>query len=545
MSKLFITILSLVLLLLSCKQHNEGKITHHILYFEKKREITIPIQEPVNFPLINQIAKINGEKVLITYFLSGDKLYFININNKQVFHTISLLPDNPLRGFEYINKDSIFLFYQNQNIPQNHYLDSNLFVLCDFNGVIKHRYKFYTATSDTIFPDISFSSIKKTGNKIFFFNSYLTAPFGTLTFMKNEDKEYPLAYLNLENDSFYISKKLFYPFIKEGVYYADAAPSYFYTLSGDSLPIVRFYYTSSVFKWDYNHDSIYQYNLKSFLVDTIYPMSKPSYYLDNATPALYLNIIYDSFREYYYSKVVFPSEKYGKTYWSIIVADKNLNYLGEIFMPKFDITTIDYDGNLVNVDLGETPNSLKVTFFNIKKEKGDFNTYIKQAKETLKKASENISNRLCNYAVSNQLKDSLSFALYIKKNGIWQNKKIVVVTLFSDDGCYSCREEVLNFISYNRILFDKYGLKLLISGDKKTIDELINEFNLSGYRYLYLDTLQDLSRFDWGGAKNPCLTVLDSSGTVIQDSVFAPSDIVPGMLHAIAKALKLNIKKQN
>ena len=127
-----------LLFLLSCEQHQIKK--ESVFQLKKKKTIHLPLANPSKSYVASfQYTVIDGIETMIVYLIDK-KLTFYDLKKKKIYHTIDL-SWKMLRSFNYLNKDSILLLYYNQ-YNENGYIDSNLFILKDYNGTTIKQYHF-------------------------------------------------------------------------------------------------------------------------------------------------------------------------------------------------------------------------------------------------------------------------------------------------------------------------------------------------------------------------------------------------------------------
>lgn len=343
-----------------------NKDTNQMYNFEKEEVIEIPKSNiQLNdwvFSLFNYCNVDNIETIIV--YTDDNKLAFFNISTKALYHEIQLMKDRPLHAFEYINKDSILLLYDN---PHNFdtlkyvdkfkdftYLDSLKFQLADYNGNIKKYYHFNCNKSnfigtnyniEQVLPPYTFlfyKTIKRIGDIVFFF----PAQYGNYNFDTIENNAPFIAYYNLKTEDFVFSKHKL-PNLKDKMYYPSSQDVLNFCISANGLPLLRFFYSSEIFEWDYKNDSLIKYCLKSKLIDTIPPISSPNNDVHSIV-AGYSQIYYDKDNELYYSFIYLSSNIFKKNYWSIIIADKNLNYINEIVNPHISSQFAFYDKKIIS-----------------------------------------------------------------------------------------------------------------------------------------------------------------------------------------------------
>ncbi len=359
--------------------------------FEKVKEVKLPLGKHLEAGIDHvKYEIIDGEEILIIAYWASRKLVFYNINTQNIINEFEF--ERNLYDFKYISKDSILLLYKNRQL---HYNDKQL-VLVNFNGKEQHKYvynnKLINYKNDilseelAVYPSLFGNKIELFNDNIFLFlNKQKEYKIGTDSFFIN--KSPIVSYYNTKTEKLTTSENLWYPFIQPRDYYPSDFPTLHYCMSNDSLPLIRFFYSSKLFKWDYRNDKITEYSLKSKFLDTIPPMYHPSYFSDSKIPAMYYSINYDKYNELYYSTIYFSYDIYNGGSNSLIIADKNLNYIGEVFAPKINgynpIFTKDY---IISTRESKT-GGFYIEYYKLKLtdiSNADYENYISSIKDTLK-----------------------------------------------------------------------------------------------------------------------------------------------------------------
>lgn len=365
--------------------------------FEVEETIAIPLENlraaTPPFDLFDYCL-IDNIETLIFYETSG-KLVFYDMSTNSVYHNITLLKDRRLDAFEYINKDSILLLYSYTNdgieIEFNDFslLDTLKLQLVDFDGNVKKYYHFNCDEDnctginykiEQILPpytSLFYKTIKRMNNIVFFF----PFSYGYYNFDTIKNNSPLIAYYDLHTEKFIVSKNVKLPYLKDKMYYPSNHDVLNFCISANGLPLLRFFYSSDVFEWDYKNDKLIKYNLKSKLIDTIPPFSYPINDM-NATNARYSTIYYDNNNELYYSYLYLSSDIFGENYWSVIIADKNLNYINEVVNIKNLYNPAFFNKNIISYDPMQY-NTIILKKSKLITERKDYNGYIKSIRQDI------------------------------------------------------------------------------------------------------------------------------------------------------------------
>ena len=88
-----------------------------------------------------------------------------------------------------------------------------------------------------------------------------------------------------------------------------------------------------MFEWDFEHDSVIEHYFISAIADSLMPLPQPAEF-GHEIPHRYIGFEYDECNQVYVSTIFFNDNIYGEVKSGLIFADKNLQYIGEIFAPK-------------------------------------------------------------------------------------------------------------------------------------------------------------------------------------------------------------------
>lgn len=540
--KYIILIFSLIVLLVSYnkKGKTESKTefkTNKKIVFEKQKSIELPLMDSVFFtPYGGYDYKIiDGVKTFIVYRYDVDKIVFYDLDKRKIYNEIKLR-NNYLYSFKYLNKDSIFLFYVNQLDPNN-YVDSTQLQLVDFKGKIKENFVYNNKNiwkrdnlplneDSAFYPSLLGSNLNIFNNENVFLlldrqNEY---NIGTGNFFKN--KSPIVAYYNIKSKKLIESKKIWYPYIKEGNYYPSDFNIINCGISSDNLPLIRFFYSSALYKWDYKNDVVYKYELKSRLVDSIPPLDYETRSSANNVEAMYASISYDKYNEIYYSVVYFSQEIYGNYWWSLIISDKNFNYIGEILKPKINSFMPVFTKDYLITAYSSKKGFFNVDFYKIKFEDVNYDDYINSFKQFLKNKKDSINKLVCDITgVDNSSINKAPIINYLNKYMKIKDKKYAVVSIYTNQGCPSCKDKVTQFISENAYTLNKVPLYLnIVSDNYNGAREYIKTKGILKFNNIYIDTTNTYVLFDNFGNKNPRLTLV-SENKIISDTIYNPKDI--------------------
>ena len=147
---------------------------------------------------------------------------------------------------------------------------------------------------------------------------------------------YPVfMFYDLKSKNLKASKSLKYPYSRKNLFYNTSFDRFHSCFSSEKKPVLRFFYSSELFEWDYENDIVINHSLKSKLLDSIPPLKNENSNQSNLE-ALYYNIDYDPYNERYYSYLLLFPYPNAMPLNVLILADKNFNYLGEVVNPELE-----------------------------------------------------------------------------------------------------------------------------------------------------------------------------------------------------------------
>lgn len=528
--------LLLSLCLVSCKKAQEEEPAVYDFKVIKSVDIVLDESDRAYLYTFEQFVEIDGTNVLIL-MVGRKKLSFYDIDKGVKINEIITDSARYIASYNFVNKDSIFVSYyigdKNEELK-----NPSSFQLMNYEGVTATVFGYNIDTVDVknkgynldyILPSCYFLNMPVCDNKVFFPTYRLQVEnVGTADFMKNP---IPFALMyDLVKQKYIISKHRNFPYVKEGVYYPTSSNVVYASVSGNNMPLYRYNYSSDVFEWDFKNDKIITHSLKSRLIDTIMPTKNPTRYSENTLEYYYGQVQYDKCNELYYAQIYFSASFYGNQQHGIIIADKDFNYLGEMY------NNVKW-GMFSNEDLlfdvyPKNDSSITIDYLKVIKTTGDYDNYIDSCRNDLREKKKVIDDN----------KKSLSSGNKTVLNFLTSNIKVdtdnyKIVTFYVNEGCPSCSDAVYNEICNNRDLFERGQFYIVVSASSRSeaMAEL-SEYGLQDFKNLVIDSTRVLSRLaGTDGLLNPRITVIKDK-LVILDSIYTASDIkkelIPNMYDA-------------
>jgi len=534
----FISIFLTSLLWISCSKEDKE------IRLNKEKSVTIDLSDEPIFnttPFIAQIIQSpEGNDVLLANFYDAAFIYFFDLTDGSLTNKIPI-GKRRLEGFHYASKDSIFLLYSNQY--NDGFIDSTNFVCIDDKGNIQEYYKINhpnipNSDNDSIAKEEAFYPICRSTSLpanndfvVFDLVKWYPEEIGTREFM--DHKTPVLATYNFHKNKLNICKKYWYPGIDEGVYYPGQYHSYSTSLSKDGNPLSRFYFSGTLTEWDVKTNSLIQHQFKSRLLDSIPPISEPRMNFTNELEAQYRTISYDPYRQLYFSVLWFNPNIYGYGAYSLLVADENLNYQGEIFNPDIGTWSPLFTKDHLIGFSSDEEGILKVNFYTLDHGSLSQDDYISNIKDSLSIRKEKIENALPE--TMHKVVDHENVSLVDCLNGFTsvEAEKYVVVTVFVNEGCPACVDFALKALEGNKELFNTYPIYfLLTSGDKEKMNAYLSDYDLDDCNYLVKDDNGLVMITTTSEPSNPRIQFVENN-SIVHDTIYSPEAIREAMIPGI------------
>lgn len=484
-------------------------------------------------------------------FYSNPYIHLYNLNKDSLKHRI-YQNNIAILDMEYFNNDSIMVY----GYPLFDFNCDSVIRCIDINGVIKHVYPLHhpnIITSknppDSLLPNKAEIYPKPQfiyDNKIFM--SFEYGYYG----LKGYSKKYPIiGYYDIEKDTLITIDNIWYPELKDGVYYKRRFYRPTIALNKKGYILISFSYTPTFYEWD----------SKTNKLDTHVVASK------YVTPIPFSTVLFNNEDEYddnsfkegqvgsilprkYSTNFTNPDYVYARSFLLptfnvrdnkplYVYYDENYNYCGEALMksPVGKETKRGYFSS--NMSKGKLIISFLSPVFKVFDEKAfvakmDSVLAVDLVKEKNKK------KEICEIAGGNkeffnyQKNDIIK---YLQKTHQILDTSFSVVIL-NKGGCGPCNDYVLQFLEYNKMVFFNISTKpfyLLYVNENGKIEDV--EIYLDGYRlyeknHVKMDVSHLYKSFHPSTVMNPRL-VLVSNNQVIHDNVYLPNEmetLVDGLL---------------
>jgi hypothetical protein len=490
----------------------------------------------------SDVFDVDGMPMLFAYLYPQKTLYIYDLTNDSLVGDISS-HNLGINKIEYYGSDSIMLY----GYPLFSFNNDSIIRCVNIKGNIKHIYPLFHPNvvssknpqegllddKNEIYPNPQFIH----DNKIFMTFNF---PYYGL---KGYSKKYPIiGYYDLAKDTLVTIDNIWYPNLKEGIYYKSRFYKPNIALKENGNILISFSYTPVFYEWNFKTNKLSTHFVASKFVSSI-PYSSTLFNNENDYNDFSNNegTIYDvntlkiktgqSPHESIFSRsFLLPSLTIKGRKVINVFYDENYRYCGESmgFIPKKT-----YKDNYVSSYMSK--GKIVVRFF--KPIFKPYNEIELMAKlDSVKKNDiENVKSKnkeLCSIAG----KDQRMFS-YQKNDiiGYLQKTQQIMDTSFSvvilnKGGCGACNEYVLQFLEYNKMVLFNLPTKpfyLLYVNENGIIEDA--ETYLDGYRlyeknHVKMDVSQLYKSFHPSPVMNPRL-VLVSNKQVIHDNVYFPNEV--------------------
>ncbi|MDR2835007.1 MAG: hypothetical protein LBV69_02220 [Bacteroidales bacterium] len=532
-----IIIIIIFLLLIACTEKEKLKVH----YISHEKEIAFPLDstkegKPLDFQYTYvdffDYCDIDDIETIIVP-INKNRLAFYDIKTKNEYHSIPLLDNRNIINFNFINKDSIFVFYDIQ------YSDSTLskleplyLQLLNYAG----ESKIYDLDSgiNTVF-NIRYDVPNIIINNNIFFPTQITKINNSVINNSLETPEPIFAYYDTKKDKFNFSKTIRFPKVEENVYYNTHFNEINCCLSERKLPVIHFFYSSLLYEWNYTNDEVIYHTIKSKIIDTIFPL-KSANTSPESLSAVYNRFYYDNNNKTYYSFLVLNKDLYGNYNNLLILADENFKYIGEILNPEIGGFVKFYKNYLVSYQYSN--DSIRIYYDKLAKTNRPLQPYLDSVNDILTKQK---NSRLLNSEPFNKKINDLLKSKYPKLE-----KDYVLLTMYAGSGCPPCGDNIKMFINRNYEVLQKLPFYFIYSGISPEVIEIENYKGIMKIKTIK-DSLGIMKNIVLNENKynelNPRLTVIKNN-KIEFDTIYSYLDMEKLLIPTLLDKLELISEKK-
>ena len=472
----------------------------------------------------SQIVNIDGKDVIIK--INGQHLSFYELENGEKTHDIFIDSLSYIWSCDYVGKDSIFISCS--TLERDIELESpQALRLIDWEGNVKKIYgydidqeelKNYKYDANKLVPPQD-NFVFCNGSVIF--NSTYYFSYDLLGTKESVENPLPLGIrMDTKENKYHVSKHRKFAYIKQGMYY----PTYHSIIvrkSANNLPLFRYPYSSSVFEWDFEQDNVIEHYFKSALVDSIMPLQHPTergYEISYDYGA----VKYDEFNQVHVGIIYFNEQTYGANKHGLIFADKNFQYLGEMYDYKH-FPLISNKDMALSVRR-KNDSVLTISYLKLIKTNIDYDTYIDSCKNILQAMKQNVENR------KKALQDGCPSVNFVKSQMEIKESSYKILTLYGE-GCIGCDMVTLQTLYFNREVLNKVPLYIIVSNTNPS--EYMQKYELTYYDKVVIDSTCIMKNVaNNSRLLNPRITIVED-GVITLDTIYQALDIEDKLLPQI------------
>jgi len=519
--KLYFILPFLLLFLFSCEKADK------IIEFEYINEIVIEIDDvSKNVVYSMQLVSEDGKDLLILY-LKNKKLLVYDLETEKLIRTINI-DWKELLSFNYINKDSIFLYYN--AVYNADYMHDSILQMIDNESNIKNCYSFkntpvwcsenprYSKDSASYSSLLFVEPLPYSMNKIFMaFSKYSYSYIGDSSFF---NPKLPIAgHFDTQQNKFSAHNKISLPFITEGVFYPRTMERLIISISKNNNPLYSFKYTPFFYEYNVEKDEIQSYYLKSKLIDTIMPTAEPCKKTSLPSLAQYNQFFYNNNNNQYYRVLNLPETIYGKNKSAIIAADKNYNYIAEGIIPSGHSSRnfLFKNENTILWNLEKTFANKGKLYFSVYK----LNITNGNIEYQAIKMVEKDSLEECNL-IKNKNKKSSNINEYIQKNSKIKDSSFAVTIVPVNYSCPSCVEQAIDMFYRNKEACEESNIYLILSTNNPVQTEArLKEKNIFISDNVFIDGKEEYLNYHKFDLFNPRLIIVKNNKITL-DTMYMP-----------------------
>ncbi len=531
MSRFLLLAVLVSAILFSCKENTKQKEKFVYDYEVYKTQDILLVEEDQGgyFRTYDQIINIDGRNVIIIN-IDRKHLSFYDLETGEKIHDILADSLGNMYHCHFIGKDSIFISCS--NMERDIELESpQVLRLIDWDGNVKKIYGYdidqeelnkYKYDINKLIPPQNDEFVFCRGNIIS--ESTFSMSYDLLGTKESVENPLPIGIrMDTKENKYHVSKHRKFAYIKQGMYY-PTYHSIIVTKSANNLPLFRYPYSSSVFEWDFLHDSVIEHYFKSAIVDSIMPLQHPTE-RGYEVPCLYAWDKYDEYNQVYLCGIYFNEEIYGENKHGLIFADKNFQYLGEMYDNKH-YPSISNNDMALSVRR-KNDSILTVSYLKLIKTNRDYDKYIDSCKNDLQVMMQNVEDR------KKALQDGCPSINFVKSQMDIKESSYKILTLYGE-GCIGCEMVTLQTLYENSEVLNKVPLYIIVSsGSAKELESYMHKYGLTYYDKIAKDTTEIMKNLaNTNLLLNPRITVVED-GVVTLDTIYQAMDIEDKLLPQI------------
>ena len=248
--------------------------------------------------------------------------------------------------------------------------------------------------------------------------------------------------------------------------------------------------------------------------------------MGNDVPYCYGMVEYDEYNQIYVSPIFFNKKIYGENKSGLILADKNFQYIGDIYEPKYWPNVFNKDMTL-NI---RRPNDSTITinYLKLVKTDRDYDKYIDSCRTVLQAMKRSIDDK------KNALLDGCPPINFVKSQMDIKESDYKILTIHCNEGCTGCEDAALYALWENKEVLNRVSLYIILSANNSAhLDSYISQTELSYFDKVVKDSTGIMKTVAKTGLiLNPRITVVND-GVVTLDTIYQALDIEGKLLPQI------------
>ncbi len=231
---------------------------------------------------------------------------------------------------------------------------------------------------------------------------------------------------------------------------------------------------------------------------------------------------YDEYNQVYVCGIYFNEKIYGENKHGLIFADKNFQYLGEMYDNK-------HYPSISNNDMAfsvhrKNDSIITISYLKLIKTKRDYNKYIDSCKNELQVMMQNVEDR------KNALLNGCPSINFVKSQMEIKESSYKILTLYGE-GCIGCDMVTLQTLYDNREVLNKVPLYIIVSNTNPS--EYMQNYELTYYDKVVIDSTCIMKNIaNTSSLLNPRITIVEE-GEVTLDTIYQALDIEDKLLPQI------------
>jgi len=335
------------------------------------------------------------------------------------------------------------------------------------------------------------------------------------------------GHLNISENKFYKHNLYNLPDLDSSKIYANNYADLVTTSNYNNSLLYSFWYTPTIYKYDYNTATNEILNIPSYLVtDTFVELESYAYF----SKYIYHKVLFWENKNIYL-RLVFLRDENRNT---AIILDNNLEKIGEALVPKGSRKVFWHNEELYIFNEEKTfASEGKMIFSVYKAELSEIllSEFLEKNKIQETQTSSGNLNNSCNVEQNNNDGDILKLKTYLNQKTGKETYRAFIVPVM--ESCPSCVQYVLTNYAANKELFSQLGVYLIAVGKNiPVLKQKLQEVGLSTAIPTVIIDQSEIYQQTLGNYANQHLIIVDSNNVIKYEDYPADSleTIIPDMI---------------